>query len=208
MGLRERKKAATREALHEVALRLFGERGYQATTVAEIAAAANVSERTFFRYFRSKEDVALQDATRYLPRFEAAIRERPPEEPPLRALLGAFLTVVTSDASPQLALLYSGPPVTWSTTPLRSGVRLLQGLETAAAAALFARPGADTESAGERRYRCELAARAGVAAFRSALLRYHELGGVSELPPRRFVDLVREAFALLESGCAPPASAP
>lgn len=204
MGLRERKKAATRETLHEVALRLFGERGYQATTVAEIATAANVSERTFFRYFRSKEDVALQDATRYLPRFEAAIRARPPDEPPLHALLGAFLALAASSASPQLALLHSGPPAQWATPPPRAGVRLLLDLETTAAAALADRPGAAEEDADERRFRCELAARAGVAAFRSALLRYHELGGGAKLPSQRFVGLVREAFGLLETGCAPP----
>jgi AcrR family transcriptional regulator len=61
-GLRERKKAKTRAALQEHALRLFREQGYEATTVDEIAEAAEVSPSTFFRYFPTKEDVVLYDA--------------------------------------------------------------------------------------------------------------------------------------------------
>ena len=60
-GLRERKKARTRASLREHALRLFRLQGYQATTVEQIAAAAEVSPSTFFRYFPTKEDLVLQD---------------------------------------------------------------------------------------------------------------------------------------------------
>ena len=60
-GLRERKKAKTRAAIREQALRLFREQGYQATTVEQIAGAAEISPATFFRYFPTKEDVVLQD---------------------------------------------------------------------------------------------------------------------------------------------------
>ena len=206
-GLRERKKLATREALHEAALRLFAARGYRTTTVADIA-AADVSERTFFRYFRSKEDVALQDVGRLLPQLEEAIQGRPPDEAPLRALLNAFLAVAESAEAPQLALLYSGPPMSWPTPPTQSGARMLTALEAAVAAALLTRPGAPAEPEQDRRFRVLIAARAGFAAFRSALIRFHELGGVEALPAERFVALVREAFALLEDGCRAPSRAP
>lgn len=78
---RERKKARTRQRLQEEALRLFIERGYEATTVEQIAAAAGVSHMTFFRYFPTKEDVVLSDS--YDPLLVAAIQARPRSEHPV-----------------------------------------------------------------------------------------------------------------------------
>jgi AcrR family transcriptional regulator len=79
LGLRERKKQKTRAAIQREALRLIREQGYEATTVEQIAAAAEVSPSTFFNYFPTKEDVVLRDE--YDPVFVSAFLARPPEEP-------------------------------------------------------------------------------------------------------------------------------
>ncbi len=83
-GLRERKKAKTRAAIQAHALRLFELQGYDATTVDQIAEAAEVSQSTFFRYFPTKEDVVLHD--RFDPLLLAAFRAQAPELRPIAAL--------------------------------------------------------------------------------------------------------------------------
>jgi AcrR family transcriptional regulator len=85
-GLRERKKAATRLALHEAALRLVAERGLDHVSVDDIAERADVSPRTFFNYFASKDDavVGLDPATRES--TAEAFRSRPAGESPVEAL--------------------------------------------------------------------------------------------------------------------------
>ncbi|WP_285759102.1 TetR/AcrR family transcriptional regulator [Nocardiopsis ansamitocini] len=89
-GLRERKKARTREALVEAGMRLFGERGYQATTTEEIAASADVSQRTFFRYFGSKEELVLAAQEGMDELLYQAVRARPLQECALTAARNAL----------------------------------------------------------------------------------------------------------------------
>lgn len=86
VGLRERKKQRTREALLHAALRLFTTQGYDRTTVDEIVEAVGVSQRTFFRYFVNKEATAfaVQDAVDA--RFLAELRQRPAAEAPFEAM--------------------------------------------------------------------------------------------------------------------------
>jgi AcrR family transcriptional regulator len=90
-GLRERKKAATRQALYEAALRLAVERGPEAVTIEAIADEANVSRRTFSNYFASKEDAFFHGEQVRTQALAAAVRSRPPGEPPWRALTAATL---------------------------------------------------------------------------------------------------------------------
>jgi AcrR family transcriptional regulator len=98
-GLRERKKAKTRAAIREHAMRLFDEQGYAATTVEQIAEAAEVSQSTFFRYFPTKEDVVLTDD--YDGPVLDAMRAQPPGVHPAEAMRRAFRQVfdaITPDA--------------------------------------------------------------------------------------------------------------
>ena len=76
LGLRERKKLRTREAIARAALDLFAERGYQQTTVAEIAEAAEVSKGTLFAYFPSKEEIVFADTAPLRERLCHELRHR------------------------------------------------------------------------------------------------------------------------------------
>ncbi|MFJ6935493.1 TetR family transcriptional regulator [Streptomyces sp. NPDC101132] len=90
LTLRERKKAQTRQAIQDHALRLFLTKGYDSTTVQEIAEAVGISHMTFFRYFPTKEAVVENDD--YDPLIATLIEQRPPHEDTLTALRHALAT--------------------------------------------------------------------------------------------------------------------
>jgi AcrR family transcriptional regulator len=90
MSLRDRKKALTRAAILEAAHLLFAERGFDKVTVAEIADAANVSVKTLFVYFRSKEDLLLSNHD-LLDRLVAALADRPGRTSPAMAVADAVI---------------------------------------------------------------------------------------------------------------------
>ncbi|MFE3579646.1 TetR/AcrR family transcriptional regulator [Streptomyces vinaceus] len=189
-GLRERKKAQTRRTIQEVALRLFLENGYDATTVEQIAAGAGVSHMTFFRHFPTKEAVVESDD--YDPMIARLIESRPRHEDCLTALhraLGEGLrTVYAADRD---ALLVRTRLIL--TTPaLRA--RVWENQHTTQQ--LF------TEALSDRsRGKSELAVRvlsgAALAAVTTALTLWVEGDGDRDLP-----DLVDEAFAALRDAAA------
>ncbi|MBW8484537.1 TetR/AcrR family transcriptional regulator [Actinomadura parmotrematis] len=116
LGLRERKKLRTRRAIRREAYRLFAEQGYQATTVEQIAAAAEVSPSTVFRYFATKEDIVLADE-HDLPLAEA-LRARPRDEPLLESLrrvvadsIGAVIERDAAALAVQIRLATSDPDI-------------------------------------------------------------------------------------------------
>lgn len=90
VGLRERKKAKTMANVQMQALRLFQENGYHATTVEQIAEAAEISPSTFFRYFATKEDVVITD--NYDPLFVVKFENQPSNLTPLRAVRNAMIS--------------------------------------------------------------------------------------------------------------------
>src|ERR1700752_2047329 len=89
-SLRERKRVRTRQALVDAAAQLFEQRGYEGTTIADIAAAADISTRTFFSYFATKEDVLFPAADAGVKAALTAIDNRRPDERPTRILLRAL----------------------------------------------------------------------------------------------------------------------
>jgi AcrR family transcriptional regulator len=102
LTLRERNRARTRAEIRRQALTLFREQGYAATTVEQIAKAAEVSQSTFFRHFANKEELVLRDD--YDPALIACFDAQPPEMGPLEALRVSMRDVLGS-LSPELQQL-------------------------------------------------------------------------------------------------------
>jgi AcrR family transcriptional regulator len=98
-GLRERKKLRTREAIIDAALDLFEQKGFDATTIEDIAAAADVSPRTFFRYFESKLALIMARSTTKHASLGPSLAARPPDE----SLTEAVSHVMRAELSEQLA---------------------------------------------------------------------------------------------------------
>lgn len=196
-GLRERKKAKTRRALQDAALRLIGEHGYEATTVEQIADAADVSPSTFFRYFPTKEDVVLADE--YDPMLLAAIRNQRTDLAPLdatrAALRDAFGMIYSTDRDKllQRVQLALGVP------SIRA--RLMDGI--GAAEKLFAQGLADRLGREPDDFDIAITVAAMIAALAAALQRWAADGGTEDL-----ADLTDRALAVLQHGLDPAPAPP
>jgi AcrR family transcriptional regulator len=133
-GLRERKKAKTKAALQEHAVRLFRAQGYDATTVEQIAEAAEVSPSTVFRYFPTKEDLVINDD--YDPMLIAAFRAQPPGLSPIQVLRDALRETFVNMPSGELPaqreriMLVLSVPALWgaSLNNLNETLRILTDL--------------------------------------------------------------------------------
>ncbi|MFD7435429.1 TetR family transcriptional regulator [Streptomyces sp. NPDC059861] len=194
-GRREAHKAATRRALQEAAHRMFEERGYARTTVRDIAAAAGVTERTFFRYFPSKEDLVLDETLDLAPVMRARVIARPAEEDPYAAVLGAALDLVSDGG---VGLMFSGPPQRFPGQPVRQFLPVLGQFETELAQAVRERLARHEPDAASS-LRAAVLARAAVGAIRSALFAYAALPeGERTLAVAE--ELLRTAFGHLRTG--------
>ena len=187
-GLRERKKAKTRAAIRECAMRLFYAQGYEATTVEQIAEAAEVSPSTFFRYFRTKEDVVLSDE--YDPLLIRAFDTQPAGLTPLQAMRRAFRQVIGRIPPSELA-------------EIRQRVRLMHTVPALRAAFLddMAESGRRLESLVARRAGRDPAdpsVRAFAGAVQGVLLSVYVHW--QEHPEGDLAKAIDEALALLEAG--------
>jgi AcrR family transcriptional regulator len=193
VSLAERKRQLVRDELMDAALKLLADRGFEETTIDQIVAAAGVSRRTFFRYFRSKEDVIIEFLGGLGQKLAGALADRPAGEPPLVALrraLDVFADTYGTHEEKSLRL---------ATITLTTPALLARYLErqaqwrTAAAAALAHRMGLDAADP-----RPALVAGVGFAAFETALAAW-----VREKGARRLADAVDEAFAALPAVVTP-----
>ncbi|WP_369258844.1 TetR/AcrR family transcriptional regulator [Geodermatophilus amargosae] len=197
-GLRERKKADTRAALAAATLRLAVERGWANVTVEAIAAAADVSYRTFFNHFASKEEALLQPAGARPGRFAELLAAQDAALPPFdaaRAVLHVELAPVDDPEGwrQRMGVLAAEP------TLMARAVAVGSAGEREMAEALAARSGLDADA---DLYPTLLAAVLG-AALRVALVRWQCAGPGADLPA-----LLDQALDLLAAGLpAPPPTA-
>jgi AcrR family transcriptional regulator len=201
-GLRERKKARTREALERTALELFTRQGFDHTTIEDIAEACEVSPRTFFRYFSSKLDVLYggePEGRRH--RMLALLAVQPDEMSPLEALRGAVLSIADEYArdrdrlAARMAVIESSPSLRASKSEAQ------RGWEDAVVEQLTARE----QKAGSGRDLLELrlVAATGTAALRAALDAW--LAGPKSAS---LSELINEAFDRLAAGLDQPPRRP
>jgi AcrR family transcriptional regulator len=188
VGLRERKKARTKTAIQEHALRLFRGQGYDATTVEQIAEAAEISPSTFFRYFPTKEAVVLTDD--YDPVLLAAFHAQPAELTPLQAVRGAMTAVLAGLPAAELAATRERTQLVMAVPELRAGT--LQNMtETTRllAVAVAERVGRDPDDVAVRTFTGAL-----LGVWTTVLFRWVEDPGMDLLAS------LDEAMGLLEAG--------
>jgi AcrR family transcriptional regulator len=207
---RARKKAQTRSLVLTTAQRLFAERGFDAVTIADVAAAADVAVQTVFNHFSGKEELFFADRTPWLDGLADAVRTRPSGVAPLAALRAYTTDLVratmeqtctaerravlaTLEAS---AALRSALPVVYEQAERRLAVALAE--------AWRATPGED-DDAGQTRIAASLTAALWTAGVRAVLAELHQLpaGDVTTTAQRAAVeDLAKRTFDRLETGLA------
>lgn len=188
LGLRERKKLKTRAAIQREAMRLFSEKGFQATTIEDIAEAVEISPSTFFNYFPSKDALVLEDDLD--PIIIAAFNAQPPDMHPVAALRNAMRSVFAGITPEDEVMLRQRTALITSDSDLRA-VMLDQftGLVDQVAAILAGRMGMTAKD-----FRVRNLAGALIGVIMAALL------AAGDTPGADLVQLMDDAMAHLEAG--------
>lgn len=196
-------RGATRQLLREAARRLFTSQGEEATTIRQIAEAAGVTERTFYRYFDGKEGLLAEDALAWIDVLHVAIRDRPREETPYLAVRRGMAEVAARRGQE-----FGGAPL-WlfidrpRARPLlpRATTRPLLRLEDAIAGAVLERDaealrgpaGADSDL----RFAAQVLGRLAGGALRSAVIRHRQLETAEKGSSPGVAALLDQAFSLI-----------
>ena len=192
VGLRERKKLKTREALEQAALELFDKQGFDGTTVEEIVEACDVSPRTFFRYFPTKEALLLSDADEKCQLLVTGLLERPAGESPLRSIRESLVENLASLDHDRPRLLLQSRIMAESPGLRTYKIERQQSWEEAIFQALLTREAA-TPGSGHSTFELRLVASTAIAALRAAVETWLEDGG-------DVIALVDDAFARIAAG--------
>jgi AcrR family transcriptional regulator len=191
---RERKKLETRHALERAALRLFAEQGYEQTTVEDIAEAADVAVRTFFRYFSSKQDVLFGDVvTDRVTRLRVELVARPPDEPVLASLTTVMDLLDFTDPAEEAQILARLDLMRRQPSLVTRYLELIDQMRRTIVDFVATRTGLDPR----RDMYPLLVAGACVASWDTSLTIWAESGGSMSLR-----ELRRTAFAALGAGLA------
>jgi AcrR family transcriptional regulator len=190
-GLRERKKQQTRDTIARVALELFAERGYDETTLAEIAEAADVSPRTIFAYFESKEEILFCDAPAELDKLKDALAQRPERSTTIDALRAVLSSMDRPDELARLRkqIVTSSP-----------GLKLKMRARVAELEPLLAESFAKDLGTGPDDIRALLIAASATAAFTAVHDRLEAEAGTTPISHERAMAIVDEVFEFLRGG--------
>lgn len=192
MGLRERKKRERRRRIEEAAIDLFERDGFDATTIEQIAAAADIAPRTFFSYFDTKDDVVLADYADRLERVIGVLSTRPPGEPAWTALRASFAAVSADFAAEAEGLARRFAIITGNPSVQARSLQLQAGWEAALSVHLADRLDVPIDSPEP-----SLLAATAVAVLRSSVQHWLAHDRATSLP-----DLVQRGFDQIGSGLA------
>jgi AcrR family transcriptional regulator len=197
LNMRERTRRIVQSELTQIAQDLFLQHGYEATTVDDIASAAGMSKRTFFRYFASKEDLVIGKYELFGERMADALRDRPAEEPLWTSLRRVFdLTEVYFRDGPERERNSAMESIVRSTPGLYAAylerLAAAQALVAEVAAERLPRPGRSAKQQENAVLRAPVIVGAAFACANAASRQWHESGGT-----RPFAELLDAAMALL-----------
>lgn len=197
---RELKKADTRRALMEAASELFRSHGYQNTTVGQIVDLAEVSERTFFRYFESKEDLLLPELVDFLDRIAVQFESSPPGQKPLQALMESVRVVILEQRANGQSLLLQVPALS-EAVPATRVTKIFLNWEARIISLMKTKVRTISPGLVDPDVVAVVVARCGIAAMRTTFEAARSFAREGRLTQNGVVGVLERSFELVSAGC-------